>query len=80
MMNCWCDTNIVERSETVDSSNVSSPPVPLVWRMLNFNTTCIYCILLILSSNGTKWSEAVMNDGFIVGILNSRGVPRPPSF
>jgi hypothetical protein len=22
MMDCWCDTNIVERSETVDSSNI----------------------------------------------------------
>jgi hypothetical protein len=60
MMNGWYDTNIVERSETVDSSNISSP---LHYRTSGLEdvNACIYCILLI-SSNGTKWSETVVID------------------
>jgi hypothetical protein len=68
MMNGWYDTNIVERSETVVIYHHHCITSTSGLEDVN---ACIYCILLI-SSNGTKWSEAV-----IVSIDNSRGVPRP---
>jgi hypothetical protein len=59
----WCDTNIVERSETVVIYCIiyyiiitALPAITSTSGLEDVNT----CILLI-SPNGTKWSEAVVS-------------------